>query len=112
MKKYVLNIKSILGTDIRTRSRIYEIVSRMCPDYEYTLDMSGVELISRSFADEMLSFVDNYSGHLDIVNSSPEIAEMLRIVRLGRNTKLTASNNSEVKELNSMKDVELFFDNL
>ena len=112
MKSVVLSIRSILGADIRTRSRISEVISRMDTAHDYVIDLSGVEFISRSFADELLSFVDHSPKHPAIVNASREISEMLEIVRLGRNSKFSASNNSEVKNLNSMMEVELFFNSL
>lgn len=110
MKNIVLNIVSFLGADIRTRSRIFEIVVRMNDPASYILDLSGVEFISRSFADELISLIEQPNKKISLINASSEVNDLLRVVKSGRNATHSESTiNMSVKELSDMKDVELFF---
>lgn len=86
MNNITLNIKSILGSDIRVRSRIFEIVSQMNERANYLLDFSGVEFISRSFADELITMTENANNKISIINTTQDL---LRVVRLGRGMKYT-----------------------
>lgn len=109
MNNITLNIKSILGSDIRVRSRIFEIVSQMNERANYLLDFSGVEFISRSFADELITMTENANNKISIINTTQEVSDLLRVVKLGRGMKYTESKHIGVKNLVSMEDVELFF---
>ena len=109
MNNITLNIKSILGSDIRVRSRIFEIVSQMNERANYLLDFSGVEFISRSFADELITMTENANNKISIINTIQEVSDLLRVVRLGRGKKYTENKHIGVKNLVSMEDVELFF---
>lgn len=110
MKEIILNIVSFLGSDIRTRSRIFEIVARMNEPASYIFDMAGVEFISRSFADELISLMEQPDKKIRLLNVSGEINDLLRVVESGRkNTHSSTPANMSVKELSDMRDVELFF---
>lgn len=111
MNNITLNIKSILGSDIRVRLRIFEIVSQMNERAHYLLDFSGVEFISRSFADELITMTENANNKISIINTTQEVSDLLRVVRLGRGMKYAENKHIGVKNLVSMEDVELFFAN-
>ncbi len=109
MKSKVLNIASILGTDIRVRSRIYEVVNCMDESSDYIFDLSGVEFISRSFADELISMVEKSDRSIQLINTNPDITALLRIVKAGRSVRRPDTGSICIHNLADMKEVEMFF---
>lgn len=109
MKTLTLTVEKILGNDIRTRARIFELTNLMEDAEECLLDFSGVTFISRSFADELISLSESSSRKINIINVNDEINTLLNIVRKGRTLKSQTSHKSNIHILKSMKDVENFF---
>lgn len=105
----VLYIKKILGSDIRVRSRISEITVYLDAHKNYTLDFQGVEFLSRSFADELVSTLESFPGKIVLDNMQQDIADMLSIVKSGRGKKYDSRHRSQVKVLSNMTEVESFF---
>lgn len=109
MKQITINVEKILGNDIRTRARIFALTNLMNDAEEYLLDFSGVTFISRSFADELISLSETSLRKIQITNTNDEINTLLHIVKKGRTLKSQPSPESRIYVLNSMKDVETFF---
>lgn len=109
MKK-TLRIDVIIGNDIRTRARIHELERRIQEGNEYILDFSNVHFISRSFADELLSFMERSTSPIVYSNANREISQMLTIVRSNRNLPNVVSQPEAVLHLNTVKQVMEFFD--
>lgn len=102
-------VKNILGNDIRTRARILDLINAMNDTEECNLDFSGVNFISRSFADELISLLESNSKRICIINTNDEIKTLLHIVKKGRNSKGTPAQEGNIYVLKTMKDLELFF---
>lgn len=110
--KQTLRIEIIVGDDIRTRARIHEIEKRIHPGYEYMLDFSNVRFISRSFADELLSFIEHSPARIEYVNANREISQMLAIVSNNRNVPHSIAQPDSVVHLNTVKQMMEFFDTI
>lgn len=111
--KTTIKLGVVIGDDIRTRSRIHEIEKYLIIPGDYVLDFTEVCFISRSFADELVSFVDNYKTRkyrIECVNVAPDIAQLLTIVRANRNTLHRNSEHKNVLQLESMKEVKEYFE--
>ena len=108
MKK-TIDISIIIGTDIRTRSRIRQLTEQIDLKKFYDVDFSHVEFISRSFADELVSFVDSSEGRINCVNMPQHIKELLDIVRRNRNVHVSTRPMSNVIKLDTKEQMEAFF---
>ncbi len=108
MKKSI-DISIVIGSDIRTRSRIRQLTEHIEPKENYDIDFSHVEFISRSFADELVSLVDNSDGRINCVNMSHHINELLEIVRRNRNVHVSPRPMGNVIKLETKEQMEAFF---
>lgn len=109
MNSITLQVREILGDDIRTRARIYELTSRMGEYDECILNFEGVNFISRSFADELISMKEGSSHHIDFIKLNDEINTLLKIVKKGRNTKHEFVSDGNIMYLKTMGELEAFF---
>ena len=80
--KHLLKIADILGKELRTRSLLERFATTLNADDDYMLDMSGVEMISRSAADELYTITNTY--HVDIIRMTSFVQQMYDAVKLGR----------------------------
>lgn len=81
MKK-ILNIKEYCGSELRTRQMVEHLAQTLQNDIDYLFDMSGVEQISRSAADELYTIT--HERHIEVINKTPFVQKMLDAVILGR----------------------------
>lgn len=84
--KQVLFIKDKLGIEIRTRITIERLSKELNADSDYLFDMSGVEFISRSAADEIYNLIEE-RGHIILVNMTNFVQKMFDAVVVGRFAK-------------------------
>lgn len=109
MKK-TIDISVVIGVDIRTRSRIRQLADLITLEDSYDVDFSKVEFISRSFADEFVSFVGNSAGRVNCVNMPEHIKQLLSIVRRNRNVHTSAQpSKGDVVKLETKEQMEAFF---
>ena len=65
--KQIINIQEQFGAELHTRQMMERLTASLDANNEYLLDMSGVEQISRSAADELYNLT--HSGmHVDLIN--------------------------------------------
>ncbi|MBR2195778.1 MAG: hypothetical protein IJ911_09205 [Salinivirgaceae bacterium] len=81
--KHIIKIKEQYGTELHTRQMIERLAVSLNADDYYLLDMSGVEQISRSAADELYNLTHSQL-HVDLINIEPFVEKMLSVVTLGR----------------------------
>ena len=81
--KQIINIHEQYGAELHTRQMMERLASTLQPENEYLLDMSGVEQISRSAADELYN-VTHSDLHVDLINLEPFVEKMLSAVTKGR----------------------------
>lgn len=108
MKKITIKVNEVLGNDIRTRARIFELTSRMGDSDECVLDFEGVTFISRSFADELISMKDAISRTIKFNNLNDELNTLMQIVERGRNSKFRPEESGPIIVLNTMHDLECY----
>lgn len=80
--KHLLNIASQFCTEFRTRSLVERLGASLVSGDEYMFDMSGIEMISRSAADELYNIT--MSHHVEIIHMTPFVQQMYDAVKLGR----------------------------
>lgn len=80
--KQILHLKELYGSQIRTRLLIEQLAQTLNENNQYLLDMEGVEVLSRSAADELCTIKQR--GNIEIVNASSFIQKMLDIVTISR----------------------------
>ncbi len=105
----IIDISTTIGTDIRTRSRIRQLTEHIDAAQDYDIDFSNVEFISRSFADELISFVDSSDGRINCVHMPQHISELLDIVRRNRNVHVSTRPMGDVIKLETEEQMEAFF---
>lgn len=80
--RHLLKIADQFGTEFRTRSLVERLGASLVAEDEYMFDMSGIELISRSAADELYNI--SMSHHVEIIHMAPFVQQMYDAVKLGR----------------------------
>lgn len=108
----IIRLSSVVGDDIRTRSRIHEIEQHIGSSGEYILDFSQVRFISRSFADELISFIDSSACKITCSHVPAEISQLLRIVRENRNQPRNTYQKRGVLQLTDMEQMAAFFETI
>jgi len=83
--KHIINILSTYGAELRTRALMERMGGTFLPEDEYLLDMSGVQLISRSAADELFNIT--HSKNVTLVHVGEFVQQMLDAVSVGRFTE-------------------------
>lgn len=73
-------VKEVLSDDIRLRNNVNVIIKIINKEDISVLDFAGVKFISRSFADELYSFIEKNNGVPTIINQSDIVSEMLSAV--------------------------------
>lgn len=110
--KPTLQISSLLGIDLRTRSffrrDIEKIISRCVADT--VLDFRGVIFISRSVADELCNLLDDHP-YLTVTGMERDVRMMYEVVVRGRNQpREYPPSNAKVYHLNTFKEMQDFFE--
>ena len=81
--KQIINIQEQYGAELHTRQMMERLAASLDPANEYLLDMSGVEQISRSAADELYNLTHG-DIHVELINLEPFVEKMLSAVIKGR----------------------------
>lgn len=81
--KQIINIQEQYGAELHTHQMMERLAASLLPENEYLLDMSGIEQISRSAADELYN-ITHSDMHVDMINIEPFVEKMLSAVTKGR----------------------------
>ena len=81
--KQIIKIQEQYGSELHTRQMIESLAASLKAEDAYLLDMSGVEQISRSAADELYNLTHG-DLRVDLINVEPFVEKMLSAVTLGR----------------------------
>lgn len=81
--KQIINIQEQFGAELHTRQMMERLAASLEPNNEYLLDMSGIEQISRSAADELYNLTHSEIS-VDLINLEPFVEKMLSAVTKGR----------------------------
>ena len=77
--KQIINIQEQFGAELHTRQMLERLTKSLQANNEYLLDMSGVEQISRSAADELYNLTHS-DIRVDLINLEPFVEKMLSVV--------------------------------
>lgn len=83
--KHIIQISELIGKEIRTRLSLEPLKVQLNSNDEYLFDMSNVEMISRSAADELFTITQKYT--VSLVHLTTFIQQMMDVVAVGRFTK-------------------------
>lgn len=102
-----INVFSIFGTELRSRSNAVRIKELINCDEGTILDMDNIQFISRSFADELCNMKEDLNVKLR--NVSQLVQEMLNIVDEGRKkNRVRKTDNSEIVEIEDIEGLKNF----
>lgn len=94
--------------------QFYNYICYLCmgSSGEYILDFSQVRFISRSFADELISFIDSSACKITCSHVPQGISQLLRIVRENRNMPCHTYQKRGVLQLTDMEQMAAFFETI
>ena len=83
-----IDVAKLISKDIGSRDSIKIIDKKARSDKEgaVVLDFSGVRFISRSFADELIMYLDSHDPHYQLQNATGDAEKMIEVVRKSRKT--------------------------
>ncbi len=105
-------LKKLVGAEARTRSLVSKIRRLIENKEPYIIDMSGVEFISRSFADELYNLeIDN--DNIKFANRSKHVAKMMEVVKKSRSGERVRDElRNEVSDMSSIDKFKAFLQNI
>ena len=102
-----LILRDMLGSDVRSRANARKIYAELESSQISQIDLSGVEFVSRSVADEFCNIMDKHE--VVFINASVMVGNMMDIVKKGRGVERERSVDANIIECKSMKDLEAIF---
>lgn len=106
-KQAIINVRSLIGADIRSRSNgalIEERVAGSSADCRVVLDFEGVDYISRSFADELCELAGKWGGRLELRGMAGAVGTMYETVLASRGRKRV--RGAAADEIYTFTDIE------
>lgn len=104
-------IRSLLGSELRSRASVSRIKECLKDDSQFDLDMTGVEFMSRSFADELCELLKKYDFCLS--NMSSFVSDMFGIVKNGRDkVRIRNTENQEIIDCNDMDSLSRLLESI
>jgi hypothetical protein len=113
--KQTIRLYDIFGSDLFSRSRASQLLSNVDINTdEVTLDFTGVNFISRSFADELCNIIeDNKHLKISLSGQNSEVDIMLSRVREGRaQERKRGIARPRMYEFNNMESLSSFLLNM
>ena len=78
--KQIIKIQEQYGAELHTRQMMERLAASLVPTDEYLLDMSGVEQISRSAADELYNLTHG-NIRVELINLEPFVEKMIAMTK-------------------------------
>lgn len=106
-------MSELIGTELRSRTEANKILANIANrriDF-FILDFNGVSFISRSFADELCSIIENLENNgckIHLINESSVVSITLKIVLSNRNRPKNIVYSGEIKIFNDMEHLSEF----
>jgi anti-anti-sigma regulatory factor len=101
-------VKNILSEDILLRDNAKFIVEQAEKTNDFVLDFSGVNFISRSFADELYSYMEK-EERIKIINGNDVVKNMMQAVKISHTKKRVFFSDIPVSKLNSEEEMREYF---
>lgn len=94
----LLKIKELICEDLLLRASAIELFKNIdsIKNTEVVLDFDGIRSMNRSFAQELLSQIDQRENHITIINESEDIKKMFDVVRWPTKKFIITNNNSKM----------------
>lgn len=100
-----IKIEKILGNNIILRSSIKPLKEKISNNTLF-LDFEGVDFISRSFADELYSFIENKNIPLEIINTNEVISAIMQAVeRTHKEGRKPLKEHIDISKVNNSKEL-------
>lgn len=80
--KHIIKMTERYGKELRTRQLIEQFAATLNTEDEYLLDMTDIEVISRSAADELYNLT--HDMNVEVINMCSFVQRMYDAVTLGR----------------------------
>ena len=101
-------LKDMLGSDVRSRVNARKIYERLEDSRISKIDLSGIEFVSRSVADEFWNIIE--AKGVEFVNPSLIVSNMMVIVNEGRKSHRVRVEHSEIVVCDNMEDLKAIFE--
>ena len=100
----------LIGSDIRSRQNADHIRNSIANyDGVVELDFNGLEFISRAFADEIYSIVNESRDHVVLKNMKGIVDSMMSLVSESRTHKrVRKTENSTIKEFSDIESLSAY----
>ena len=103
--RHTLILSQEIGPELRTRQVLENFAKTLNKDDLYLIDMTGVEQISRSAADELYN-ITHGDYNVEVVGLTPFVNKMLDAVKIGRfHPRVRIDANIKVIKLTSLEDL-------
>ncbi len=110
MMKQVINIQEYLPTTITSRDAIEVLKSRLdvvdCSSFVF--NFSGIDFVSRAFADELLHFIKNNNFSVEFENTNKNVAEILKAVNKNRSKRNSSFHKIAVTQFKRKEELNNF----
>ena len=110
MMKQVINIQEYLPTTITSRDAIEVLKSRLdvadCSSFVF--NFSGIDFVSRAFADELLHYVKNNNFSVEFENTNKNVAEILKAVNKNRSKRNSSFHKIAVTQFQHKEELNSF----
>lgn len=104
-----ISIKMLIGEEVRSRINAEKIRKAIAnSDNTHILDFNGVAFVSRSFADELCTILDENST-LRLINETSLVKKMIDTVLAGRKRVRQRDQSSDIVKLENMDDLHDYF---
>ena len=102
--KQILKMSELFGSEIPTRMSLENFAKKLSCENEYLLDMTGIEMISRSAADELYNLTLRKEIYVEVTSMESFVQKMYDVVKISRFTPRKHSSN-DIKIIRC-KDIE------
>lgn len=98
-------LQTLIGTEIRSRTNADKIRKEIndCKNI-HILDFNGVTFVSRSFADELCSIMDEHQN-VKLANETPFVKKMIDTVLAGRKRVRQRNEHSDIVSFSNIDDL-------
>jgi len=106
----VINIQKYLPSTITSRDAIEVLKSHLTSfdGSSFVFDFSGIEFISRAFADELLHYINDNNIAVNFENTTKNVAEILSAVRKNRNKRSNSFHKIAVTRFQRKEEFNSF----
>lgn len=106
-----VSLYELIGESIRSRSNIKRLIENIDCDNNYLLDFSNVQFMSRTFSDELYTFLKRHANvTLNEETMSKEVSAIYKVVSSGREGKRKKNDNrGDIIVLNTVEEVSDYF---